>query len=380
MPKKIDPKVAEKVMLQAGLKPLEAFVNVNTKWKCKCLVCGKVVTPYFHNIQQGKGGCVTCGRTKTALKKRTPEDKAVAVMLKAGLKPLEPFQIGHTWWKCIHIACGSTVKVQYASVKRNQGICSVCRKATESPKKTKHDVAEAFMLKAGFQPLVKYKGANFNWKCKHLKCGRITYPRFADVKRPDNKKTLGCSHCAYIENAKNSRLSEEKVVKIMLDANLRPLVPYKNGNTRWKCECLKCGNIVHPRFGTIQQRKGGGCSTCAIRGITLTEPAYFYVIKHDQMGALKVGIGNPSSVPDRIKSYLKKDWILLRKYDFPTGIKAERLETKVLKWIRKDLGLQPYLSRQVLRNGHTETADLSEIDLSNLYEKIDNLITKGLRK
>jgi hypothetical protein len=98
------------------------------------------------------------------------------------------------------------------------------------------------------------------------------------------------------------------------------------------------------------------------------------------MGALKVGIGNPSSIPDRIKSYLKKDWILLKRYDFSTGVKAELLETKILKWIRKDLGLKPYLSKDVLKNGHTETADLNEIDLLVLYELIEKHIRKGLRQ
>ena len=75
---------------------------------------------------------------------------------------------------------------------------------------------------------------------------------------------------------------------------------------------------------------------------------------------------------------MRKDWILLRKYDFLTGKKAEILETKALKYIRQDLGLKPYLSKKILKNGHTETADLNEIDLSVLYQKIDHFIKKGL--
>jgi hypothetical protein len=368
------------IMNKANLQPLEPYKNASSKWKCKCLTCGKVTNTYFMNIQRGGGGCVPCGRKKSSLKHKTPEDLAVEVMMKAGLKPLEPYKNNSTRWKCLHEECGKVVKVLYGSVKRGQGVCPVCLKKKGSPIKTKQEVAEAVMLKAGFQPLVPYKHANAKWKCKHLKCNRITYPRYADVKRPDDKKTIGCSYCALLENAKNNRLPEDKVVKIMLEAKLKPLVPYVNANKRWKCECLRCGNIVFPRFGVVQRRNGGGCSTCAVRGITLTEPAYFYVIKHDRMGALKVGIGNPSSIPDRIQSYLKKDWILLKKYDFSTGVKAELLETKILKWIRKDLGLRPYLTRDLLKNGHTETADLNEIDLSILYDVIDKQIKNGLRK
>ena len=378
MAKKLDPKVAEKILLKAGLIPLEPYKNVNTKWKCKCLRCGKTTKTFLSNIQQGSGGCVPCGRKESAMKNKTPEDIAVAIMLKAGLKPLEPYKNNATRWKCLHEECGEVVKVLYGSVKRGQGVCPVCLKKKGSPTKTKQEVAVSVMLKAGFQPLVPYKHANSKWKCRHLKCSRVTYPRFADVKRPDSKKITGCTHCQYSEMSENNRLSEEKAIQIMLDANLKPLVPYKNALTNWKSQCLKCGNIVRPRLNTIHSRKGGGCSTCAVRGITLTEPAYFYVIKHDQMGALKVGIGNTSSIPDRIKSYLRKDWILLKKYDFPTGKKAEILETKALKFIRKDLGLKPYLSKKILKNGHTETADLNEIDLSILYQKIDHFIKKGL--
>jgi hypothetical protein len=380
MPKKLDPEVAEKILLKAGLIPLEPYKNVNAKWKCKCLRCGKTTNTFLSNIQQGSGGCVPCGRKESAIKNKTPEDIAIAIMLKAGLKPLEPYKNNATRWKCLHEECGEVVKVLYGSVKRGQGVCPVCLKKKGSPTKTKQEDAVSVMLKAGFQPLVPYKGANAKWKCRHLKCNRITYPRYADVRRPDSKKIIGCTHCQYSELSENNRLSEEKAIQIMLDANLKPLVPYKNALTSWKCECLKCGNIVRPRLNTIHSRKGGGCSTCAVMGITLTEPAYFYVIKHDHMGALKVGIGNPSSIPDRIKSYLKKDWILLKKYDFSTGVKAELLETKILDWIRKDLGLKPYLSKDVLRNGHTETADLNEIDLSMLYKVIDKHIRKGLQE
>jgi len=60
MPKKLDPKVAEKIMLKAGLKPLEPYKNAKTNWKCKCTVCGSIVTPRYATVQTLGAGCKTC--------------------------------------------------------------------------------------------------------------------------------------------------------------------------------------------------------------------------------------------------------------------------------------------------------------------------------
>jgi len=380
MANKIDPKVAEQTMFSAGLKPLVPFKNVNTKWKSECLSCGKIVRPIYANISRGKGGCIDCGRKKSVLKKTTTQSVAVSIMIKAGLEPLEPYRNNATRWKCLHKECGQIVYVLYGSVKRGQGICPICdRKKLVKKLLTPEDKAVKIMLESGLQPIEPYKGAHANWKSIHLKCGRITKPRFLDINRSDSKKSLGCDYCGRKEVARKLGKVQNEAIEVMMLSNLQPLVPYKNAMTKWKCKCLKCGNTVYPKYGQIQQGHGG-CSTCADKGISLTEPSYLYAMKHDEMGALKIGIGNQSSKPDRISQHTRSGWKLLKKYDFRTGQKAEILETKILKWIRKDLKLGAYLSKDIMKNGHTETTDLNEIDLPTLYRKIDEIIEKGLRK
>jgi hypothetical protein len=49
------------IMLNAQLEPLEPYVNAQKPWKCKCLKCGKIVTPRFGGISAGIGGCKFCG-------------------------------------------------------------------------------------------------------------------------------------------------------------------------------------------------------------------------------------------------------------------------------------------------------------------------------
>ena len=53
-------KKALSIAKKAKLEPLEPYKNARTKWKCKCLKCGETVTPTFHNLEQGNGGCINC--------------------------------------------------------------------------------------------------------------------------------------------------------------------------------------------------------------------------------------------------------------------------------------------------------------------------------
>jgi len=60
MGKGIDPKVAKKVMIKAGLEPLEPYSGANANWKCRCKSCGKIVTPKYVSVNFGRKGCKYC--------------------------------------------------------------------------------------------------------------------------------------------------------------------------------------------------------------------------------------------------------------------------------------------------------------------------------
>jgi hypothetical protein len=107
-------------MLAANLKPLEPYVSARAKWKCECLKCGKVVFANYNAIQQGEGGCQTCGRASMASKQRGSEPRAVSLMEKNGLKPLVPYQSGNTPWDCECLVCGELVSPTYNNVRFRQ--------------------------------------------------------------------------------------------------------------------------------------------------------------------------------------------------------------------------------------------------------------------
>ena len=55
-------KTATRVMLQAGVEPLEPYKDANTNWLCRCVSCGNEITPTLGNVSRGQGACRFCQR------------------------------------------------------------------------------------------------------------------------------------------------------------------------------------------------------------------------------------------------------------------------------------------------------------------------------
>jgi hypothetical protein len=180
----------------------------------------------------------------------------------------------------------------------------------------------------------------------------------------------------------NHKVDEEDAVQMMLLANLRPLEPYIDSKTKWKCKCLRCGEIVRPKYNTIQIG-GGGCTNCAPVGMNLTVASYLYLITNEKLNAHKVGIGNVQDIKtrDRLFNFGKKGWKTYRVWNFDTGFNAMEIETQVLKTLRKDMELPIYLTKEDMPNtgGHSETVDADSISLLQL-ERIIYRVIKGLQK
>jgi recombinational DNA repair protein (RecF pathway) len=55
-----DAQTAVAVMRAAALEPLEPYPGSQTSWRCRCQMCGREVTPNYHNVRAGNGGCLHC--------------------------------------------------------------------------------------------------------------------------------------------------------------------------------------------------------------------------------------------------------------------------------------------------------------------------------
>jgi hypothetical protein len=127
--------------------------------------------------------------------------------------------------------------------------------------------------------------------------------------------------------------------------------PSKNGNLEpnsimagtgkyiwWLCESGH--EWKAPGFNRM---KGVGCPTCATTGFDPNLPGHFYLIENPSLRSRKVGIANSNS--DRLSSWTKSGWIVLHVIEDVSGQYILDLETKVLRWIRKDLQLPVFLSK-----------------------------------
>jgi hypothetical protein len=429
MSKKLDPRVAEKVMLKAGLKPLEPYVNSGTKWKCKCLNCGGIVFPRYSSIKNGFGGCLECGLTKMKLKQRTPEKEVMQVMKKAGFQPLEPYKNANSKWKCKCLKCGKSVSITYGNIRngnsgRKQCCSSVaviskhdaikkfaaqgfillqpyttssaslkvrCKKCQKISKRSyqslqvrgkkprcvwcanlRKDPVEVvqFMKENGFKPTTSYKGANESWRCLCLKCKKIVKTSYASVR--DGR---GCGYC------KKNIIDPKDARKNMISWGYKPLEPYKGTHENWKSMHIPCKNIVNPQYAQLKQMMGG-CRHCAEWGFQYDKESYLYLITHKKLGAHKIGLGNIAKKlkADRLHRLKIEGWEVSRVWNFNEGKKALMFEKQIFRILRKDLKLPIFLSKDQIRNeGYSETIDADSITLSEL-EMIIKKVVKGYRQ
>jgi hypothetical protein len=359
-PKKLTEEQAVQIMLAAGLKPLVPYKNTKTPWDSLCLNCGKITSPQLGNVRITKVSCAYCSGFKV------DADEAVKLMLSANLIPLEPFVKATEKWMCKCSKCERTVYPVYTSVKQGQGGCISCgHEATASSHRYTHEMTTEIMAKANLEPLEQYKASDTPWKCRCLKCERVVFPSFSNVQSGH----AGCAFCS------GNSVHPEDAERVMLQKGYEPLEPYVGHNkSKWKSRHIQCGTIVYPYYNTIQNGKGG-CSVCADYGLKQEDPAYVYIMIHEELRSLKVGISNNKAKPNRIKSHAIHGWKLYKQIDVPNGAIATDIEAKTFYWIRNELGLGVHLTKELMKSGgYSETIDAEEITLLQIDRYIQEII------
>jgi hypothetical protein len=366
---RIDSPDALAIMQKANLKPLEPYIRSNLKWRCKCLVCKRIVQPTFSSIRQGQGGCEYCAGNKI------DQDEAIKIMLKAKLQPLEPFKSSKSKWKCRCMRCDSIVSPHFEYIKQGQGGCIPCGyNLRKDPNKILLKDARAILISNEIRPIGKYINSTIPWKSRCLRCQNIIYPRVSKVKVGER-----CAYCAGV------KVTNKHAKDQMVKAKLQPLEPYVSAKTKWKCRCQKCKRIVYPTYGHISQGVGG-CRYCRKFGIDMLKPSYIYLIRNDELGSYKIGIGNvqDDKRKDRLagsKGFLRFGWKTHKVWRLETGEQATKIETSVFKVIRSELLLPIHLSKSdtPISGGHSETVSADSVSILKLEKIISNAI-KELQK
>lgn len=113
---------AKALMREAGAIPLEPFKGINEKWRCKCSVCFREISPKLANVRAGHSPCVYCSG------KKVDAVTAYEYALSRGLRPLTKYPGATQRWKvhCLKCERNSTISWVTLQTKRKNAGCSSC--------------------------------------------------------------------------------------------------------------------------------------------------------------------------------------------------------------------------------------------------------------
>lgn len=140
--------------------------------------------------------------------------------------------------------------------------------------------------------------------------------------------------------------------------DLRPTM-FTSGSSRERIwwQCKENNEHVWQTYISTRVYVGTGCPTCADSGFDTSRPGTFYLIINPELRARKIGIANPGRKIDRLSNWKRNGWKILQSIRDDDGRIILDLETEILRWIRKDLCLPPFLSSEDLGSigGASET-------------------------
>jgi hypothetical protein len=127
--------------------------------------------------------------------------------------------------------------------------------------------------------------------------------------------------------------------------------------------------------------RGVGCPKCAQLGYDQTSPGMLYFIRHEGFGARKIGITNLKSKFDRIKGFTELGWATIATFEDEDGSNILGAETKLFRWLRKELALPAYLGKAEMGRlgGNSETFSGEGVSDSEVIKKIESTLA-DLRK
>lgn len=418
--KRRDDAEVEKVLLDAGLTPLEKYPGAGIPWRFECQECGSISKRALSHIQRGKG-CPVCGVRNRVDPRWITEEDARQIFRGAGLEPLEEYP-GKVYlpWRAECFTCGNEVSPALREIRAGQGGCRYCARVSQAETNRRpqekvealfrsknmellseyernrnpvearclvckkvasvlvktveeglgcpycnqrrvdpHDAAEV-MRSLGLDPLEPYPGKpHAKWRCRCQKCGKVVTPAWSYARHGRGI----CPHCS------GQIVNVEQAIELMLSRGLTPLVDFPGSVKPWLCRCENCGRETSPAYSAIYSKPKGGCKWCADKGIDYAAQSIVYLITHAEFGAHKVGIAAETS--QRMSAHAREGWETYNTLHVVDGYTAKRIEDQVLSWWRLELGLAHYLlPEQMPHGGFSETVDAEEVNLFSTWEQV----------
>ena len=333
--KRIDPIEAVEIMRKAGVEPHGDYPGNAVPWPSTCHSCARQVAPRLANVRISGKACAYCSKS------RIDESDAIAHMIDAGLEPLEPYPGTMLPWRCRCMTCGATVTPRHNGIRSGQGGCLACgNKSSSKTRLITASVAEQIMRDHQLEPLEPYLHSKAPWRCRCMKCGKEVAPRLNTV----STRGAGCAYCA------GNRVDESDANALMQLAGFQPLEPYKASGEKWRCRCMTCGLESTPTYANV--RMGSRCVNCTDYGFHADEPAGFYAVRNELI--LKCGISN--NPEQRLKDHRRQGLDqLIGCINFEIGSNAVILERAWMSYIQeRSTERGRAVKKSELKDGHTE--------------------------
>lgn len=331
------------------------------------------------------------------MSKKITEEAAKALMLTAGLLPLEPYKNANANWRCKCLTCDKEVVSRYNRVQQGSS-CPLCG-AKKGGLKIRLDEEKAIsrLKEFNLEPLEPYVKSDLNWKCKCMLCGETVFPKLKNLQRGDG----GCFKCGMKKAGLKNRLNEEEAISIANQLGFEPLEPYKSALSKWKMRHVLCNSIVYPKLNSLnnaagktagcavcsghqvevglndlrtthpelaneadgwdptsvtagssstkkkwkcsdghtwktsvaQRTDGHGCPTCSSSGFDPNKDGYLYFLTHEKWEMLQIGITNHPE--NRLASHGRLGWEILEVRGPMDGHLAHQWETSILRMLRQ---------------------------------------------
>lgn len=181
--------------------------------------------------------------------------------MERGVHPLEPYPGSNAKWRCKCLRCDEEVFPRYATVvKGGEGGCNACAKKTAGQTRSaqirEKDFPEA-CARAGVTALSEFKNAFEKIDLRCNRCGN----EFRMVWSP-LRAGRGCPKCSRKKQSEREIAeSESLATQLLVDANVRPIGPYRGMAKPFPGVCLSCGSQVKPKPHALQQGQGA-CYKC----------------------------------------------------------------------------------------------------------------------
>lgn len=355
--KPLDPKVANKIMLNAGWKTLEPYKNTQHRWKSQCMACKKISHPMLKHVKYSGSKCRYCAGNLV------DELDAIRVMKKNRFLPLVKYPGSQKPWKSQCLKCHKVSSPRYSHVVQRGHCCKFCAPNFKITKKN----AFAQFRKHGFTPVGTYLNSKIPVLVVCEKCKQKILKSYSNL-----MQGTGCIICTG-----KLPLDKSMAKKFMLNNGFKTMEEFNLVNSPWKSKCITCNKVSSPSYASVKQ--GKGCRHCSKLGFKYDRESYLYLIVHKSMGAYKIGIGNIPKKPywDRVYLHQTQGWRIVKVWHFDNGHLPEKIETATLKFIRESLKIESFLSKSQMKYaGHSETLDANAISSAKLLKIIEANIAK----